>query len=274
MIETIVIDSIDGIMKLISEQKYNGEINRVRSPYFYRGMPDVSYKLTTSLRLNCKQLHKELEPSVLRNFNKYACIADPSLSASIWKQMMIGQHHGLPTRLLDWTYSPLIALHFSCTENNFDKLDKRDCVVWRFDMKSANKNLPSRYQAALRKEKAFIFSVDTLTSVVDSIEQYDIDMGGSAFVNIEPPSVDQRIINQYSFFSIIPSGMENIEDYLEKYTEHTVRYVIKKEIRWQVRDLLDQFNISERILYPGLDGLSRSLARHYFVRNIPENGNT
>ena len=271
MIETVIIDSIDGIMKLISEQKFNPDINRVRSPYFYRGMPDASYKLTTSLRLNCKHLHKELEVSVLRNFNKYACIEDPTLNSSIWKQMMIGQHHGLPTRLMDWTYSPLIALHFACTENNFDKLDKRDCVVWRFDMKSANKNLPSRYRAALKKEKAFIFSVDTLTSVVDSIEQYDIDMGAEAFVNIEPPSVDQRIINQYSFFSIIPSGMEDIEEYLDKYTEHTMRYIIKKEIRWQVRDLLDQFNISERILYPGLDGLSKSLARHYFVRTAQDN---
>lgn len=274
MIETVIIDSIDGVMRLISEQKFNPDIDRVRSPYFYRGMPDASYKLTTSLRLNCKQLHKELEPSVLRNFNKYACIEDPTLSSSIWKQMMIGQHHGLPTRLLDWTYSPLIALHFASTENNFDKLDKRDCVVWRFDMKDANRNLPSRYRAALKNERAFIFSVDTLTSVVDSIEQYDIDMGAEAFVNIEPPSVDQRIINQYSFFSIIPSGMEDIEDFLDKHTSHTMRYIIKKEIRWQMRDLLDQFNISERILYPGLDGLSRSLARHYFVRNNPGSDNT
>ncbi len=253
-------------MKLISEQKFNPDINRVRSPYFYRGMPDASYKLTTSLRLNCKELHRQLESSILRNFNKYACIEDPTLSSSIWKQMMIGQHHGLPTRLLDWTYSPLIALHFACTENNFDKLDKRDCVVWRFDMQSANKNLPRRYREALKRDRTFVFSVDALTSIVDSIEQYDIDMGAEAFVNIEPPSVDQRIINQYSFFSIIPSGIEDIEDFLENHTEHTMRYIIKKDIRWQVRDLLDQFNISERILYPGLDGLSKSLARHYFVR--------
>ncbi len=266
MIETVVIDSIDGVMKLISEQKFNQDINRLRSPYFYRGMPDASYRLTTSLRLNCKELHRELEPSILRNFAKYACIDDPSISASVWKQMMIGQHHGLPTRLLDWTYSPLIALHFACTENNFDKLDKRDCVLWRFDMKAANKNLPRRYTEALKRGGMFVFTVDTLTSVVDSIEQYDIDMGADAFVNIEPPSVDQRIINQYSFFSIIPSGISDIEDFLERRTDCTMRYIIKKEIRWQVRDLLDQFNISERILYPGLDGLSRSLARHYFVR--------
>ncbi|MBP3857804.1 MAG: FRG domain-containing protein [Ruminiclostridium sp.] len=270
MIETINIDSIEGVMKLISEQKYNPDIKRLRSPYFYRGMPDVNYRLTTSLRLNCKHLHRELEGAVLRNFNKYACIADPTLSSSIWKQMMIGQHHGLPTRLMDWTYSPLIALHFANTENNFNKLDKRDCVVWRIDMQAANQNLPRRYRDALKKQGSFVFSVDTLTSIVDSIEQYDIDMGAEAFVNIEPPSVDQRIINQYSFFSIIPSGIEDIEDFLDKHTEHTVRYVISRKIRWDVRDMLDQFNISERILYPGLDGLSRSLARHYFVRNDPD----
>ena len=257
-------------MSLISEQKYDPDIRRVRSPYFYRGMPDANYKLTTSLRLNCKHLHKDLEAAVLRNFSKYACIEDPSLSASIWKQMMIGQHHGLPTRLMDWTYSPLIALHFAHTENNFDKLDKRDCVVWRLDMKAANQNLPRRYRDALRKQGSFVFSVDTLTSIVDSIEQYDIDMGAEAFVNIEPPSVDQRIINQYSFFSIIPSGITDIEDFLDKHTDRTIKYVISKDIRWNVRDMLDQFNISERILYPGLDGLSRSLARHYFVRSEPQ----
>ena len=67
--------------------------------------------------------------------------------------------------------------------------------------------------------------------------------------------------------------MESIEDYLDKRTE-TVKYIIRKEIRWQVRDLLDQFNISERILYPGLDGLSRSLARHYFVRKTDTGENS
>jgi hypothetical protein len=48
-------------------------------------------------------------------------------------------------------------------------------------------------------------------------------------------------------------------------SEKTVRYIIKKEIRWQVRDLLDQLNISERIVYPGLDGLSQWLARNPWI---------
>ncbi|MBQ0125164.1 MAG: FRG domain-containing protein [Clostridiales bacterium] len=266
MIETVIVDSIEKVMDLISDQKYNPEIDRMRSTYLYRGMPSASYNLTTSLRLNCKQKHKELESSILRNFTKYASMDEPTLNASVWQQMIVGQHHGLPTRLLDWTRSPLIALHFAETEQHYEKFDKRDCVVWRIDMKEINKTLPKEYSAKLKEDNACVFSVDSLKEVADTLEKYDKDMGNSSFVNVEPSSVDQRIVNQYSFFSIIPSGMDNIEEFLDKCTESTKKYVIKKEIRWSLRDLLDQYNISERIMYPGLDGLSKSLARHYYVK--------
>jgi hypothetical protein len=92
-------------------------------------------------------------------------------------------------------------------------------------------------------------------------------MQGRGMLIVEPPSIEQRIVNQFSFFSIVPSGMDDVQDFLDKYTEKTVRFIIKKEIRWQARDLLDQLNISERIIYPGLDGLSRWLERHYYVKN-------
>ena len=266
MIKTVEIDSIKKVMQLIEDQKFNTEIQRMRSTYFYRGLPDAGYKLTTSLRMNCKHLYGELEPAVLRAFTKYASIEDPELKDSVWRQMIIGQHHGLPTRLMDWTRSPLTALHYASTENNFDKMDMRDSVVWRIDMSEVNENLPRKYRDVLDKNHAFVFSVESLDELVDNLASYDEDMGDSAFVCIEPPSVDQRIINQYSFFSIIPNGMKDIEGFLKKYTRNTVKYIIKKEIRWDVRDLLDQLNINERILYPGLDGLSKTLARHYFVK--------
>ena len=116
--------------------------------------------------------------------------------------MIIGQHHGLPTRLLDWTHSTLVALHFANTEGNMQNLDKRDCVVWRIDARELNSKLPDKYQRALNEKHTFIFSVKHLASVVDSIDQYDKDMGGNALVTVEPPSIDQRIVNQYSFFSV------------------------------------------------------------------------
>ena len=167
---------------------------------------------------------------------------------------------------MDWTYSPLIALHFAHSAVNLQEISDRDCAVWRMDVRECNRNLPEKYKNALSESGKSVFSLDTLTNVVDSITEYDADMNGKAFVTIEPPSVDQRIVNQYSLFSIIPSQMEDIESFLDENTENTVKFIIKKEIRWDVRDLLDQFNVSERILYPGLDGLSKTLARHYFVK--------
>lgn len=85
-------------------------------------------------------------------------------------------------------------------------------------------------------------------------------------VLIEPSSIDQRIINQYSYFSVIPSGIDNIENYLKSNTENTTKYVIDKTLKWRVRDMLDQMNINERITYPGLDGLTMWIKRHYYVK--------
>lgn len=60
--------------------------------------------------------------------------------------------------------------------------------------------------------------------------------------------------------------MTDIEKFLEDKTKNTVKYVIDKKLRWRVRDMLDHMNINERIMYPGLDGLSAWLKRHYFVK--------
>ena len=60
-------------------------------------------------------------------------------------------------------------------------------------------------------------------------------------------------------------GISDIERFLDERTERTVKYVIDKRLRWRVRDMLDSLNMSERVLYPGLDGLSKWIARHYYV---------
>ena len=87
MITVKHIKSLDGLKDLIFEQTYNESIDRMRSSYFYRGMP---------------------------------------------------------TRLLDWTHSTLVALHFANTEDNLDMLSQRDCVVWRIDLRDLNRNLPEK----------------------------------------------------------------------------------------------------------------------------------
>jgi len=181
--------------------------------------------------------------------------------------MITGQHNGLPTRLLDWTQSPLVGLHFAVTEADLEDMEAHDSVVWRIDMQELYSLLPDRYQTAVNRTQSTIFNIKMLAGITESLEQYDRDMKDQAMVIIEPPSTNDRIINQYSFFSIVPTDMADIEAFLDRRTEHTVKYIIDRHLRWRVRDMLDQLNMSERIIYPGLDGLSKWIARHYYVKS-------
>jgi hypothetical protein len=266
MLHTVIIDDIFGISQLLMEQVYRPDLKRYRSLYIYRGMSHADYDIVTSLQRFCKHKSAALEPVILSNFTKYAALEDPSIETSIWRQMILGQHHGLPTRLLDWSFSPLTSLHFAMSESNLDDMDRHDSIVWRIDVNELHAMLPEKYQRVMDGEQTTVFSLKMLQEACSGPREYDEDMNGRAMLIVEPPSIEQRILNQYSFFSIVPSGMSDVIRFLDERTEKTVRYIIKKEIRWQVRDLLDQLNISERIVYPGLDGLSQWLARHYYVR--------
>ena len=266
MISQIRIETMDQLTELVTEQQYRPELRRYRDLHIYRGESNASYTLSTSLQRNCKGLSRQLELPMLHNFTKYAVLEEPMIDGNVWKQMIVGQHHGFPTRLLDWSFSPLMALHFAVTEPDLDRMDEHDSVVWRIDVHELHDRLPAKYQQIMDKYGTTVFSVDMLREACASLEQYDVDMGENNMLVIEPPSLDRRIISQYSFFSVVPMGMKNIEQFLDVNTDKTARFVIAKELRWQVRDFLDHQNITERMVYPGLDGLSQWLGRHYYVR--------
>jgi hypothetical protein len=96
-----------------------------RSHFAYRGLDEEYSALKTSLiRLEGK--YAVLESAILRNFKKYSDTGEVSRDSD-WLWLAVGQHHGLPTRLLDWTYSPYVALHFATADA--EKSDK-DAVIW------------------------------------------------------------------------------------------------------------------------------------------------
>ena len=95
MIKEIKITTLDGVMNMIKDQDYKSSIDRHRSLCLYRGLPNTDFKLVTSIQRNCKDKIKLLEPALLRNFTKYAAIEDPLIEESVWRQLILGQHHGL-----------------------------------------------------------------------------------------------------------------------------------------------------------------------------------
>src|SRR5262245_41655713 len=113
-------------------------LNRHRSDFVYRGLADADWGLETSLK-RLEGEYFKVEKPLLRSFGKYA---EPGSipSDSLWVRLAVAQHHGLPTRLMDWTVSPKVAVHFATFEQeHYDK----NGVIWCIDVVQARDLLPS-----------------------------------------------------------------------------------------------------------------------------------
>lgn len=247
----------------LQERLYEGSwqqgLQRFRSGYAFRGMPDVNDDLVTGLsRLGGP--FEQTEPHILRAFRKYAR-PEAAAGSSLWNWLALAQHHGLPTRLLDWTYSPYVALHFVVeTMETFHS----DGVVWCVDYARANGQLPQVLKDVAARECAGVFTADMLDEAARTLGEFDALGKDNPFVVfLEPPSLDERIVNQFALFSLMSSPTARLDHWLEGRPDFFRRLVIPAELKWEVRDKLDQANVTERVLFPGLDGLSRWLKRYY-----------
>jgi hypothetical protein len=214
--------------------------------------------LNTSL-IRHAAIAERLEGHLLRNFRKYAR-RDAVPDDSIWNWLALAQHHGLPTRLLDFTYSPFVAMLFA-TES-LDKFDV-DGVIWCVDFVKTNQLIPKKLKTILQQEGSDAFTVEMLRGVASTLADFDRQWSDEFVIFFEPPSLDDRIVNQFALFSMMSSPTVRLDHWLREHPDLYQRLIIPAELKWEVRDKLDQANITERVLFPGLDGLCRWLRRYY-----------
>ena len=252
------------LLDQLYEGSWNAELGRFRSPFAFKGLAADEHELSTGLyRLAAGHAGlARLELALLRNFRKYAHESVSVGVDSIWHWLALGQHHGLPTRLVDWTYSPLVALHFATQDL---RADSRDAVVCCVNFVEANKRLPRRLRTILDDEQSETFTLDMLGEF-PTLRAFDTLAREPFVIFIEPPSLDDRILHQFALFSLMPSASAQLDRWLAAHPDLSRRVIVPAELKWEVRDKLDQANINERTLFPGLDGLSRWLARYYLPR--------
>jgi len=251
--------SWEHVIELLYQKSWQPDLRRYRSNYVFRGLTDKDYTLETSL-VRVGGPFAELERHLMRNFRKYAQLTNAEQYLSDWKWLTIGQHHGLPTRFLDWTYSPFVALHFATV--NIEKFDK-DGVIWCVDFMKVHQSLPEALKQQQEYTGSNAFTLGMLERVATKIKDFDALSSDPFVVFYEPPSMDDRIVNQFALFSVMSSPALSIDAWLAKSPHLSKKIVIPHALKWEIRDKLDQANITERVLFPGLDGLAAWLKRHY-----------
>ena len=247
------------LQEAVFSNSWQDGISRFRSNFVFRGMPRGVHGLETSLQTG----HFEnYEAHLLTSFRKYA-LRSAVHGDYIWNWLSLAKHHGLPTRLLDWTYSPYVAMHFATYDlRHFDE----DGVIWCVDYRKTNEMLPKELREQLSDEDVNIFTTEMINRVATTLDEFDAMSRHDFVLFFEPPSLDERIVNQFALFSLPSSATMSLAEHLAKREACHRRIIIPAELKWEVRDKLDQANITERVLFPGLDGLSMWLKRYFTTR--------
>ena len=193
----------------------------------FRGVNDSRYKLIAKVGRIFSDMEKsdrfEWERRIFWSFRNRAV---PHLGSwkptNDWEWLALAQHHGLPTRLLDWTRNPVVALYFACCEK-----DDLDGLVTIFYPNRAN---------------AFKY-------IDDNKEPFDIE----GLVKYTPPHLSPRITAQDGLFLLssdpwVPMEMENLKG-----------VIIPSQCKKEVRRSLYLSGISSVRLFPDLDGLASDI---------------
>ena len=254
--QDILIHNWDELHNAIFDGVWDPAILRYRNNRVYRGMSDCQWGLTPSLNRACPQ-DLSLEKMILRSFQKYG-YAELQNCTSFWEIVAMGQQFGLPTRLLDWTYSPLVAAHFATEDvSAYD----RDGVIWCVNIPDVNAQLPTIFYNCLNEQKGLIFTRDILDGLACNFNALRAVSEKPFALFFEPASTVNRIANQYALFSVVSDPAVTLLDLPE--SEHFTRLIISRKAKLEIRDKLDYINISERMIYPGLDGICKWIARRY-----------
>jgi hypothetical protein len=259
-IKSISIRSLGDLIDRVTPDKPDPATGRWRDAGVYRGASDVEAALLTSLdRLGGGKPHAkaDLESHILRNFIRYSRPFLGREPENDWEQLVSAQHHGAPTRLLDWAYSPLVAAFFATRAGG-----ECDRVIWRLDWRPLHERFSLPPRSLMPRELGEMFEKGAHFSPWDLFDARDKHTFAAL---IEPPSLDTRLVTQSAVFTLSSTKTMSLDRFLAKHgLEQTLtKFVIAAKDVARIRDQLDLVGMDERRLFPDLDGVAASIRRYY-----------
>ncbi len=265
-IEEKTIRSVGDFLDYVTPAEVDPSSGRLRDYAVYRGETDDGHPLLTSLDklggVNPAHTKAHLEEHILRNFIRYSRPYLQQPFVNDWELLVIAQHHGLPTRLLDWTYSPLVAAHFATLRGGPAGNPR---VIWKLNWRQLHERFKLRPVAFLVQDLDRMLNEQGIKSLWDLFHA-DHRTGEKAFAcMLEPPALDARIVAQAATFTLCSDKTRSFDQVLSDLgLRHALkRYVIPADRVNYIRDQLDLCGVDERRLFPDLDGVAAEMKRYY-----------
>lgn len=222
-------------------------------------------------------VYSQLEYNILTDFISEACrfVKDvPSGDIPAWLE--IAQHFGVPTRLLDFTLNPLVALYFACSD-----LRDTQASVWIINEPAYNRIFFGELPSIQASKSQFIVS----KIVTDELVQQDyLQHDSDSFIQYpwiyKPYYWEDRMNLQSSIFMLWGANRRKLTDFMQPgYYMSDMDQVENKDTGVignilipgdRKRDIVEQLNlcgINEKFIYPGLDGVGRYIKQKYSSRD-------
>lgn len=244
--------------------------------YWYRGVACADYKLIPGLMRGDPRDMKHVFEREMRLITRFRQRSLPYWSEGYpqtdWEHLFSMQHHGVPTRLLDWTENFFVGLHFALMRSDGDEKHKlkhhpeRDCVptVWLLDPKTWNRR-------ALAHQADEANEISVLTSADDELKFYIPETSSNRFnkryktpVAVYGTHNSTRIVAQRGTFTIAGNewkGLEEFDSSIEKPELGGLKRIHIKMNLESARKQLEALGFTESMIYPDLPGLARELSK-------------
>jgi hypothetical protein len=228
--------------------------------FWFRGHNNLAWELTPSgLRYrNLERRNRAIE--LLRDFRRVAEIKLARLPQpdEELKWLQLAQHYGIPTRLLDWTESATIALHFACLRPGKEDTDGMVFLV--------NPKHLSRLRR--RKDKTSL-DAHLEPTLIKGYFELDGRRGGAAglpTVAIKPVWNSERLMVQRGVFTLHGSRQFSLDD---AQAPSLVAIPIVREVKEKLRVELGRVGVDEMTVFPELEHACRHLKRDAGLEEAP-----
>jgi hypothetical protein len=239
---------------------WNFAPNDVCKPWF-RGQQRKHWDLIPTLvRIGGLRLDRKTEDNIREEFATRA----PALSrfeplpTNDWDLYFLMQHYGAPTRLLDWTESPIIALYFAVRDNP----GYYDSAVWMLNPYELNRRVSKKSEVVSPSAQG-VSKVDAKRVTPWLRERWSDAKIPEHPLAIFPTHIARRISSQRACFTIHGSKKLGFTEFTKGVDPCLTKVIIPGRSVGNMRLSLERMGIDDTTIFPDLEGLGRSLATSY-----------